>query len=101
LGLKLDLKGSKETEVAKVVSCSNSEFQLEIGKIILRIDPDYYRPTEVDLLVGDPKKAQEKLNWKPSYDLNAIIKEMVASDLALFKKELDSKNLGHKVNLSR
>jgi GDPmannose 4,6-dehydratase len=101
VGIEIGFEGSKETEVAKVVSCSNSEFQLEIGKIILRIDPDYYRPTEVDLLVGDPKKAQEKLNWKPSYDLNAIIKEMVASDLALFKKELDSKNLGHKVNLSR
>lgn len=101
VGIEIGFEGDKENEIGKVISCLNPEYQLEIGKTILRIDPEYYRPTEVDLLVGDPSKAQAKLNWKPSYDLNTIVKEMVASDIALFKKELDSKNLGHKVNFSR
>ena len=52
------------------------------------MDPKYYRPTEVDLLIGDPTKAMTKLGWKPKYDLATLIKEMVAYDIALFKKEL-------------
>jgi GDPmannose 4,6-dehydratase len=52
------------------------------------VDPKYYRPTEVDLLIGDPTKAMTKLAWKPKYDLARLVKEMVISDLELFKKEL-------------
>ncbi len=101
VGIALDFEGSGENEIAKIKSCNNSEFQLEIGKEILRIDPEYYRPSEVDLLVGDPIKAQEKLNWKPTYDLASIVEEMVTSDVILFKKELDAKNRGHKVNIPK
>jgi GDPmannose 4,6-dehydratase len=58
------------------------------------VDPKYYRPTEVDLLIGDPCKAVSKLGWNPKYDLAALVKEMVASDVILFKKELYIKQSG-------
>ena len=55
---------------------------------MVKVDPMYFRPTEVDLLIGDPTKAMTKLGWEPKYDLAALVKEMVASDVSLFKKEL-------------
>jgi GDPmannose 4,6-dehydratase len=61
---------------------------LKVGKVVVRVDPEYYRPTEVDLLLGDPTKSKNQLGWKPKYDLAALVKEMVASDVSLFKKEL-------------
>jgi GDPmannose 4,6-dehydratase len=61
---------------------------------VVKIDPKYYRPTEVDLLIGDASKAKDKLGWKPKYDLASLVKEMVASDLELFKKELLLKQNG-------
>jgi GDPmannose 4,6-dehydratase len=81
IGVELQFEGSNENETAKVVSCSNPTYQLEIGKIVVRIDTRYYRPTEVDLLIGDPTKAKTQLGWKPKYDLAAMVKEMVESDL--------------------
>jgi GDPmannose 4,6-dehydratase len=59
-------------------------YQLEIGQVIVRVDPEYYRPTEVDLLIGDPTKSKTQLGWKPQYDLKALVKEMVEGDLKLF-----------------
>ena len=84
IGVTLTFEGENESEVAKVVSCDNPLYQLEIGKVVVRVDPEYYRPTEVDLLIGDPTKSKTKLGWKPQYDLAALVKEMVASDLKLF-----------------
>jgi GDPmannose 4,6-dehydratase len=101
VGVEIYFEGEAENEVAKVKSCSDPEFQLELDSTILKVDPEYYRPTEVDLLIGDPSKAHRQLDWKPEYDLDAIVKEMVASDVALYKKELDSKSRGHKVNLAK
>jgi GDPmannose 4,6-dehydratase len=69
----------------------------KIGDIVVRIDPRYFRPTEVDLLIGDPTKAQTQLGWMPKYNLKGIIEEMVASDVDLFKKELHLINSGHTV----
>lgn len=86
-GIEIAFRGSKEDEKGYVISCSNPEFQLTAGAEVVAIDPAYYRPTEVDLLIGDPTKAQTKLGWKPKYDLPALIKEMVASDIQLFKRE--------------
>ena len=60
---------------------------MTIGKEVVRVDPRYFRPTEVDLLIGDASKANQKLNWKPKYDLDGLVKEMVLSDLELFNKE--------------
>lgn len=83
VGVELVFEGEAENEVAKVVSCSHPEYQLEIGKIVVRIDPKYYRPTEVDVLIGDPTKSKTKLGWKPKYDLAALVKDMVQSDLII------------------
>lgn len=87
VGVELAFSGENEKEVAKVLSCSNPDFQLEIGKEVVAVDPRYYRPTEVDLLIGDPTKAQTKLNWTPKYNLAALVREMVAADVDTFRKE--------------
>src|SRR5689334_18152281 len=67
-GIKIEFKGKGVDEKAYVSSCSNKEFQLPPGKLVMSIDPTYFRPTEVDLLIGDANKARTKLNWKPKYD---------------------------------
>ena len=88
IGVELEFEGIEEHEIAKVKSCSNPEYQIEIGKTVVMVDPQYYRPTEVDLLLGDPTKSKEQLGWKPQYDLKALVKDMVNSDLKLFKKQV-------------
>lgn len=70
---------------------------IKVGDILLKIDPRYYRPTEVDLLIGDSTKAQTKLNWKPKYNLDSLTEEMVFSDISLFKKDIDLINAGHQI----
>lgn len=90
LGIELSFEGEAENETAKVVSCSNSEFQLEIGKIVVQIDSRYYRPTEVDLLIGDPTKSKTKLGWEPQYDLQGLVKEMIASDIELVRRDYNA-----------
>jgi GDPmannose 4,6-dehydratase len=96
VGITLEFTGEAENEIARVVSCSNPDYQLEIGKEVMGIDPRYYRPTEVDLLHGDPTKAMTQLNWKPKYDLAALVKEMVAADLDLFERDLILQREGHR-----
>ena len=86
VGIELEFEGEQENEIAKVKSCSNPDYQLEIGKIVVRVDPKYYRPTEVDLLIGDPTKSKTKLGWQPKYDLEALVKDMITSDIVLAKK---------------
>ena len=81
LGVELEFTGKGAEEIGTVKSATHPEFQLKPGQVVIRIDPEYYRPTEVDLLVGDPTKAQTKLGWKPKYDLAGLVKEMVAKDL--------------------
>lgn len=93
LGIGLAFRGKDELEEGYVVK-NTGEFELKEDKVVIRVDPKYYRPTEVDLLIGDPTKAMTKLGWKPKYDLGALVKEMVASDLSLFKKELYIKQSG-------
>ena len=70
-----------------VKKCNNPDYVVETGKEVVAVDTRYYRPTEVDLLIGDPSKAQTQLNWKPKYDLAALVKEMMENDVDLFKKE--------------
>ncbi len=93
LGIELGFRGNDEAEEGYIVK-NNSEYRLEEGIVVVKVNPKYYRPTEVDLLIGDPKKAVTKLGWKPKYDLAALVKEMVASDVSLFKKELYLKQSG-------
>ena len=80
-GIELEFVGKNENEVGKVKSCSNPKYQIEIGKEVVKVDPTYYRPTEVDLLIGDPTKSKEQLGWEPKYDLKALVKEMIECDL--------------------
>jgi GDPmannose 4,6-dehydratase len=82
IGVELLFEGENENEIAKVVQSNNPLHPLEVGKVVVRVDPKYYRPTEVDVLIGDPTKSK-KLGWEPQYDLEALVKEMVASDLKL------------------
>ncbi len=86
VGIELMFEGENENEIAKVKACNNPDYQLEIGTTVVRVDSRYFRPTEVDLLIGDASKAQQKLGWKPKYDLDALVEEMVLSDVELFKK---------------
>ena len=86
VGIELEFLGSEENEIAKVKKCNNPEYQLEIGKTVVKVDPQYYRPTEVDLLLGDPTKSKQQLGWVPQYDLKALVKDMVSSDLKLIYK---------------
>jgi GDPmannose 4,6-dehydratase len=95
VGIELEFKGNGLKEKASVVKCTNPLFQIEIGKEVLSVDPSYYRPTEVDLLIGDPTKAKEKLGWVPEYDLASLIKEMMQSDVKLMQKEQYLKKGGY------
>ncbi len=82
-GIELEFKGEGINEKGIVKSCSNPAYQLEIGKEVVAVDPEYFRPTEVELLIGDASKANTKLGWKPKYDLAGLVKEMVAKDIEL------------------
>ncbi|MDX8568410.1 GDP-mannose 4,6-dehydratase [Elizabethkingia sp. HX XZB] len=85
VGIELSFEGNEENEIARVKLCNNSDYQLEIGKIVVKVDPQYYRPTEVDLLIGDPTKSKTQLGWQPKYDLESLVREMVQSDITLAK----------------
>uniref|UniRef100_UPI00404822E4 GDP-mannose 4,6-dehydratase n=1 Tax=Algoriphagus sp. TaxID=1872435 RepID=UPI00404822E4 len=85
LGIQLDFRGEGEKEEGYIVK-NDGQNELELGKVVVKVDPKYYRPTEVELLIGDASKALNKLGWKPKYDLAALVKEMVASDYNLFGK---------------
>jgi len=95
IGVTLEFNGEGIDETAVVASCSNSTYQLEIGQEILSIDPKYFRPTEVDLLIGDPTKAKEKLGWEPKITLEALVKDMMDSDLKLMQKDRYLKDGGY------
>ena len=97
VGIELKFKGEGVEEKAYVTASNNKEFQVEIGKEVLSIDPAYFRPTEVDLLLGDPTKAKEKLGWVPEYDLADLVKDMMESDVALMKKDIDLLKAGHEI----
>ncbi len=86
-GITIEFQGQGISEKGYVMRCTNPSIGLEPGKEVVAVDPLYFRPTEVDLLIGDPSKAQEQLNWKPKYNLAALVKEMVLTDIELSKKE--------------
>ena len=96
-GIQIGFKGHGINETGHVISCSHPDYQIEAGKKIVSIDPKYFRPTEVELLIGDPTKAKTKLGWEPEYDLRSLVEEMVAADLALFKRNFTLKTHGYEV----
>ncbi len=97
VGIELDFNGKGKEEKGYVKSCSNSKYQLELGKEVVAVDPTYFRPTEVDLLIGDPTKANTKLGWIPEYDLQDLVKEMMQSDVKLMQKDTFLDNGGYDV----
>jgi GDPmannose 4,6-dehydratase len=97
VGVELEFEGKDESEVGKVKSVINND-KVKIGQVVVKVDPRYYRPTEVDLLIGDASKANEKLNWKPKYTLAEMVKEMIASDIEIFKKEQLLKENGFRIS---
>lgn len=87
VGIEVAFTGEGVNEAGVVTACSNEEFSLPVGKEVVAVDPRYFRPTEVELLIGDPTKSKTKLGWEPRYDLPALVKEMVAGDVELFRKK--------------
>ncbi|WP_282071716.1 GDP-mannose 4,6-dehydratase [Polaribacter atrinae] len=97
VGIEVAFKGEGVDEKAYVVACSHKDFQIEIGKEVLSVDPSYFRPTEVDLLIGDPTKAKKELGWIPEHDLTSLVKDMMEGDVALMKKDVDLLKAGHEI----
>lgn len=95
-GIEVEFKGFGIEEKGFVTKC-NGEYKIPVGSEVVAVDPKYFRPTEVDLLLGDPTKAKTKLGWKPKHDLQSLVKDMMTSDLALFKKDKYLLEGGHKV----
>lgn len=93
VGVEVEFKGEGVNEIGKVKAITNPEYEFTIGQEVVRIDPTYFRPTEVDLLIGDNTKAKQKLGWEPKYNLQMLVKEMMEADVALFKKEKMIKSL--------
>lgn len=98
VGITLEFKGKDADEKGYVAACNNPKYQLEIGKEVIAVDPKYFRPTEVDLLIGDATKAKEKLGWVPKYDLAYLVEDMMRSDLVLMEKDKYLKDGGYKTN---
>jgi len=97
VGVDISFEGEGIDEMGIVTKCRNKEYQLKPGRVVLKIDPRYYRPTEVDLLIGDPTNAIQKLGWEMEYDLNGLVKDMVSADIELFKRDKFLLKGGHKV----
>ena len=97
VGIELEFNGKGVDEKAFVTACNHKDFQVEIGKEVLSVDPSYFRPTEVDLLIGDPSKAKSKLGWVPEYNLAYLVKDMMASDVTLMRKDVVLLKAGHEI----
>ena len=95
VGIELEFRGSGINEKGIIKSCNNEKYQLDIGKEILSIDSKYFRPTEVDLLIGDPTKAKNKLGWELEHDLPSLVKDMMQSDLKLVLKDQFLRDKGY------
>jgi GDPmannose 4,6-dehydratase len=108
VGIKVKFSGEGVDEVGhfdgfdapvfeKATGLSIDESNLKVGDVLVSVDPEYFRPTEVDLLIGDATKAKDNLGWTPKYDLNGLVSEMVAADVDLFKKDLQLLKSGYRV----
>lgn len=97
IGIELEFSGKDQDEVGIVASSSHPDYHIEVGTPVVAVDPRYYRPTEVDLLIGDPSKANQKLGWQPKYDLRAMCSEMVQADIELFRRDQILRDAGFEV----
>tara|TARA_B100001758_G_C18411122_1_gene615761 strand:- start:662 stop:1798 length:1137 start_codon:yes stop_codon:yes gene_type:complete len=96
-GIELSFTGKGKDEKGVVVSCLNPKYQIDVGSEVVLVDPKYFRPTEVDLLVGDATKAKKKLGWEPEYSLENLISEMMQSDLKLMTQDQYLKDGGYTI----
>ena len=96
-GIELEFKGSGVDEKGYVKACSNPQYQLPVGMEVVAVDPRYFRPTEVDLLLGDPTKAEQKLGWKREFNLQDLVDDMMQSDLKLMTKDQYLKDGGYTI----
>jgi len=96
-GIELEFKGEGVDEKGYVKSCSNPDYQLEIGSEVIEVDKRYFRPTEVDILLGDPTKAETKLGWKREYQLKELVDDMMQNDLKLMTKDVYLEDGGYKI----
>ena len=110
VGFKLRFEGEGVNEIGVLESINQEKYnksvgqslpkefqQTQLGTVLVRVDPAYFRPTEVDLLIGDPSKSKNKLGWRPKYDLPMLVEEMVAADVELFQKDIHLVKGGHKI----
>lgn len=108
VGIHLRFEGKDVDEVGIIDAIDTEKYKkatqlpvtntnLETGQTVIEVDPRYFRPTEVELLIGDPSKAKNKLGWSPQFDLEALLEDMVQSDVQLFKKDLDLIEAGHEI----
>jgi GDPmannose 4,6-dehydratase len=97
IGVDLAFEGKGVNEIARIAKCNDPNFQLTKGAVVLKIDPEYFRPTEVELLIGDPTRAKEKLGWELEYDLQALVTDMMRADLELFRRDKFLLKGGHKI----
>ena len=97
VGIEVEFKGTGVEEKGYIKSCSNPAYQVEIGKEVVAVDPRYFRPTEVDLLIGDPTKSNTKLGWYPKHDLASLVKDMMDHDIKLFERDKYLLEGGHKI----
>ena len=97
IGIELEFKGTGIEEKGYIKSCSNAEYQIEQGTEVVAVDRRYFRPTEVDFLLGDPSKAEKKLGWKRQYQLKELVDDMMKSDLKFMTKDQYLKKGGYKI----
>lgn len=97
LGIAIEFRGRGDKEIGFVAAVSDKAATVSIGDEVVKVDPNYFRPTEVDLLIGDSSKARRDLKWQPKHDLASLIEDMVKSDLALFQRDHYLKQGGHQV----
>ena len=109
VGITVGFEGEEENEIGRIISVDDNVFTIavgeeylagiksRVGQIVVGVDPQYYRPTEVELLIGDNTKAKEKLGWSPKYDLKALCEDMMSSDVTLMKKEEYLRQGGYKI----
>ncbi|MEJ7663700.1 MAG: GDP-mannose 4,6-dehydratase [Hymenobacter sp.] len=97
VGIEVEFSGEGVDEKGQVSRVSNPESKVQVGDVVVEIDPRYFRPTEVELLIGDPTKAKTKLGWVPKHDLASLVKDMMTADVELFRRDAYLLKGGHKV----
>jgi GDPmannose 4,6-dehydratase len=97
VGIVIAFKGNGVDEIATIAKIENDEVKVRVDDVVMRIDPKYFRPTEVEILIGQPDKAKRELKWELEHDLDSLVDDMVSSDLQLFKRDDYLQAGGHKI----